>query len=192
MSSFVLVTSHHTLLCFVSPFVPLPRRASNAAPARLLQRRVWTDLATLPALHEYERQKMMVRRAHELAKNTSEIARTPGQGWQSRGLVNALLGGNALYLLRKLLLKPVDWEHGDFVSNSNSESNAPNWVQDRPNGRRLNIRNMLVVQPDEETDDGKLGIAITKFVQGVVVGCCTMFAVLQVASAQKEEKVEST
>ena len=51
---------------------------------------------------------------------------------------------------------------------------------------------MLVVQPDEETDDGKLGIAITKFVQGVVVGCCTMFAVLQVASAQKEEKVEST
>ena len=137
---------------------------------------------------------MMVRRAHELAKNTSEIARTPGQGWQSRGLVNALLGGNALYLLRKLLLKPVDWEHGDFVSNSNSESNAPNWVQDRPNGRRLNIRNMLVVQPDEETDDGKLGIAITKFVQGVVVGCCTMFAVLQVASLQhigtfKEEKL---
>ena len=175
MLLFALVNSHHMFPYFALSFVSLLYRASNTAPARLLQKRVWTDLATLPALHEYERQKMIVRHAHELAKNASEIAHTPGRGWQSRGLTDALLGGNALYLLQKLLLKPIDWERNDFASGS--EANAPNWVQDRPNGRRLDVGTVAVVLPVDQANGHILGI--TNFVQGLAVGCCTIFTVLQ-------------
>ena len=96
-------------------------------------------------------------------------------GWQSRGLVDALLGNNALYLLQKLLLKPVDWERNDFARAN--EANAPNWVQDRPNGRRLDVGTVAVVPSVDQANDHGLGI--TNFVQGLAVGCCTMFAVLQ-------------
>ena len=150
------------------------RSASKTPRALLLSKHVWGDLVTLPALHEYERQKQLVNDSFELARNASALARMPGQGWLSNGLMGTLLGGNALYLLQKTLdsVSSLNWAADVF----DDDGSPPNWVQDRPSARR---RLLDFVGWYPQPDARPSGHPIVELGQGAVTGLCVAAGLLR-------------
>ena len=123
--------------------------ASQTPRAELLHARVWKDSTLLPTIDEFHREHALVASALELAANATSVTTHPGVGWQVTppGLLAALQGGNALYRLEKLLAEPKgQWtrsfekEFGGASMGADAlqgSSATPDWVQDRPQRRRL-------------------------------------------------------